>query len=163
MKPLPTKHKTTEKEIFKLVSTRGVSKTICINQLKLPPNYFNAYTGTTDNFNSGMATFTSEVLMKSVAANLAFSASDRKYLMGKLRVFDQEINLPIQHMKTAKHASQNLSFALNEFSQKRITEETLQAIRQSCDVFSSLMVATTLQAEVKDLQKLFEEKFDEKH
>lgn len=160
MRKLPTQHKSSEKAIFELVSTRGVSKTICINKLRLPANYFNIYDGTSNNFNSAMAHFTSEVLMKSVTANLDFDSTNRKYLLQKLRVFDQEIDLPIKNMKTAKHASTNLSFALNAYAQKEIGEDTLQSIRQACDVFSSLMVATTLQEEVKALQKLFEEKFN---
>lgn len=45
-KTLPSKYKAIEKTIFKLVSTKSVSKTICIKQLKLAPNYFNAYKGT---------------------------------------------------------------------------------------------------------------------
>ena len=159
-KPLPLKYKETEKAIFKLVSKRGVSKSICKNQLKLPHNYFNAWIGTDENFNSALASFTSNVLMKSVVANLEMDSPSRKYLMQKLRVFDQEIELPIKKMTSAKHASQNLSFALSAYASKEIGEDTLMAIRQSCDVFSSLMVATTLQAEVKDLQKLFEENFN---
>ena len=159
-KALPLKHKASEKAIFKLVSKRGVSKSICKNQLKLPHNYFNIWIGTDENFNSALASFTSNVLMKSVTANLEMDSPSRKYLMQKLRVFDQEIELPIKKMTSAKHASQNLSFALSAYAKKEIGEDTLQAIRQACDVFSSLMVATTLQQEVKDLQKLFEENFN---
>ena len=161
--PLPSKYKASEKAIFKLVSTRGVSKVICISKLGLQKNYFNQYQNTNENFESALAHFTSDVLMVAVTSSLEFSASDRKYIMTKLRIFDSEIDLPIKNMKTASHASQNLSFALNAYAKKEIGEDTLQSIRQACDVFSNLMVATTLQQEVKDLQKLFEEKFNEKH
>ncbi len=149
-----------EKIIFELVSTKGVSKTICLKQLQLPPNYFSRYEGADVNFDSALATFTTEVLMKHVTKNLGYSGAERKYLMQKLRVFDKEIELPIKKMTTAKHASENLSFALNAFARKELGEEGLQAIRQACDVFSNLMTSTVLEEKIGDLERLMEEKFN---
>jgi len=158
---LPSKYIETEKSIYKLVSEKGVSKAICINTLQLPVNYFNILIGTNENYNKALAHFTSEVLMKSVIENLAFDSTSRKYIMQKLRVFDSEIELPVKKMTSAKHASENLSFALNAYAKKEIGDESLVAIRSACSVFSDLMVATTLQAEVEELKKMFEEKFNE--
>lgn len=158
-KSLPAKYANTNTAIFELVSAKGVSKTVCINTFKLSPNYFTAFVGTGENYNQALATFTNEVLMKSVVDNLKFDNSSRKFLMQKLRVFDGEIELPHKRMKTAQHASDNLSCALDAYARKEIGEEALQAIRSACSIFSELQVATTLQAEVAELKKLFEEKF----
>ncbi len=96
-KPLPKRHLHIEKAIFELISTKGVSKTICINKLGLPANYFNSYVGTDDNFNSVMATFTSDVLMESVTNNLGMDGASRKYLMQKLSQIGLGV-VPLQHL-----------------------------------------------------------------
>lgn len=158
MLKLPAKYKSMEKAIFDLVSKRGVSKTICTNKFGLPVNYFNQYAGTNENYQSAMAEFASNVLMKNVTEQLEFDGASRKYLMQKLRVFDQPIQLPVPKMKSASDASDNLSFALDLYSQKLITSDMLQDIRQATEVFSKLMVATTLQQDVQELKDMVEEK-----
>ena len=157
---LPKKYEKMQESIFNLVSKRGVSKTICLNKFQLPANYFNRYVGADENFNSGMAEFASGVLMKSVVETLELDGAGRKYIMQKLRVFDQPMQLPVPKMKTAKDASENLSFALDQYAQKHITSDALQDVRQACEVYSKLSVATVLQDEVQELRQLFEEKFN---
>ena len=152
-----------EKEIYKLVSKRGVSKAVCIRQFQLPANYFSRYQGAHAHYDKAMAVFTSDVLMKSVVETLSMDSAGRKYLMTKLRVFDKEIELPIKTMTTAKHASQNLSFALSAYARKELTDDSLQAIRQACDVFSGLMTATVLEEKISDLEKMMKEKFNDQN
>ncbi len=153
----------TEKAIFELVSKKGVSKTLCVKQFGLAPNYFAGYVGCQDNYDKAQALFVSEVLMKSVVDNLNFDSPGRKYMLQKLRVFDAEIELPIKKMTTAKHASENLSFALSAYAKKQIGDDALQQIRAACSVFSDLMVSTTLEEKIANLEKIMEEKFNGKN
>ncbi len=157
-KPLPRQHLENEKFIYELVSKMGVSKSICIKKLGLPANYFGRYLGCSENFDKALADFTTDILMSSVVDGINFSAAERKYMMMKLRVFDKEIELPVKNMKTAAHATTNLSFALDAYARKEIGEDVLQAIRQACDVFSSLMTSTVLEERIGDLEKLIESK-----
>ena len=158
-RPLPEKYKTAgvEKAVFKLVSKKGVSKTICQNKLRLPVNYFNHFVGTADNFDAAMAKFTSDVLMVAVTGSLDMDSAGRKYLMQKLRVFDKEIDLPVKKMTCAKHASQNLSHALAAYAKKELTEDSLQAIRGACEVFAKLMVSTDIESRLAEIEKKFDE------
>ena len=154
---LPAKYKPSEKAILKLVSETGVNMTHCINSLKLPPNYFNAYQGSRDNYNHALSKFT-EKLMGIVMENVSFSDSNRKYLMEKLRVFDGEIQLP--KIKDARSAQKALAFSLEAYARKEISDSQLQAIRSSCQIYSELSVNTDLQQKIERLEKLMEEKLN---
>ncbi len=96
--------------------------------------------------------------MPSVTENLNLDSPGRKYLMGKLRVFDQPLVLPVPVMKTATDASENLSFAMNEYAQKNISEDTLMQIRSACEVFSKLMVATDIEVRLTEIEALLKKK-----
>lgn len=100
-KPLPKKYHTLKKNIIELAKD-GLSKTVIIQLLELPPNFFNAYNNTSDWFNQGRALF-SEAVMKSVRTNLDFSPTERKYLIDKLGLIRNEVKLP--KMTDAKSAS----------------------------------------------------------
>ncbi len=156
-KNLPVKWAAAEKAIFTLVSEKGVSKNICINTFGLGSNHFNIFQGTDANYNKALAIFTSEVLMKAVVGALEFSAADRKFIMTKLRVFDKEIELPIKKMTTAAHASQNLSFAMDAYARKEISDDTFQQIRAACETFSKLMIATDIETRLGEIERLFSE------
>ncbi len=156
--PLPKKYKGVLPKIMELVSTRGVSKTICINSFELPPNFFNRHPEASTAYNKALSDFASNVLMKEVTENLKFDSGTKRLLINKMRIFDDEITLPVLNMKTPAHASENLSFSLRAFSEKKISEATLQEIRKSCEVFSGLHVATSLQVQVKNLEEIMIEK-----
>ncbi len=155
---LPIHLKSKEKAILELVSKSGVNKTHCVNSLKLPVNYFSSYEGTLENYNHAMTKFT-EKLMKIVMDNVGYSDSNRKYLMEKLRVFDGEIQLP--KIKDARTAQKALAFALEAYAKKEISDNQLQAIRSSCQIYSELSVNTDLQAKIESLENLMKEKFNE--
>ena len=158
---LPKKYENIEIAIFEEVSNRGTSKMDCTRLFSLSKNYFCRYTHTSENYDKAMSHFTSQVLMAQVVEQMQYSASDRKYLMQKLRVFDNSIELPIPIMETAKDASINLSFCLAAYARKELSEDAMQAIRSTCEVYSKLAVATTLQIEVQELKELFEERFSD--
>ena len=84
-KPLPKKYHTLKTNIIELAKD-GLSKTVIIQLLELPSNFFNAYIdpNPSDWFSQGRALF-AESVMKSVRANLDFSPTERKYLMEAVR------------------------------------------------------------------------------
>ncbi len=151
-KALPTKLKSKDKAVFKLVSSYGVSKNHCIRSLKLPINYFHNYIGTKDNYDQAMTKFT-ELLMKATMNNIEFSDSNRKYLMQRLRVHDFEIKLP--KVVDAKSAQQALGLCIEAYARKELTDTQLVAMKTAVECYSSLSVHTDLQEKVERLEALF--------
>ena len=155
-KPLPVKYKETEKKVFELVSKTGFSQAKVLQRLKLPHNYFNAYLGTKEAYNHALSVF-SEKLMGVVVEQMPYSASDRKYIMEKLRLL--ETPFEITKPKDAISASKTLADALILFSKNEISTEQLQQVRSSCQVFSELHVNVVMQEDIKRLYALVEERF----
>ena len=153
-KALPTKLKSKDKAVFKLVSEYGVSKNHCVRSLKLPINYFHNYISTKDNYDMAMAKFT-EKLMKATMNNIEFSDSNRKYLMQKLRVHDIEIKLP--KITDNKSAQKALGLAIEAYARKELTDTQLVAIKTACATYSELSVHTELQEKIERLEALFAE------
>ena len=151
-KPLPKKYKAYDSHVIELAKD-GLSKTVILQKLKLPANFFNAFSGTDDWFNHGRAKF-SETVMKSVRSNLDFSPTERKYLMDKLGILRNEIALP--KMTDAKSAGNVLAEALQLYSLKEIGDVELQAIRTSAQMFSELHTSVELQRQIEELRSLIE-------
>lgn len=155
-KPLPKKYHTLKSNIIELAKD-GLSKTVIIQLLELPPNFFNAHTNPnpSDWFNQGRALF-AEAVMKSVRSNLDFSPTERKYLMEKLGLTRNEVKLP--KMTDAKSAGKVLSEALQLYVRKEIGDTELQAIRSSAQAYSELHTSVELQQQIEELRILIEEK-----
>lgn len=154
-KPLPKKYHTLKSNIIELAKD-GLSKTVIIQLLELPPNFFNAYVDSnpSDWFNQGRALF-AESVMKSVRTNLDFSPTERKYLMEKLGLTRNEVELP--KMTDAKSAGKVLSEALHLYARKEIGDVELQAIRSSAQIYSELHVNVEIQQELAELKAMIEE------
>jgi hypothetical protein len=155
-KPLPKKYKACEYHIIELAKD-GLSKTVILHKLKLPPNFFNAYSSPnpSDWFDFGKALF-AETVMKSVRTNLDFSPTERKYLMDKLELTRNEVTLP--KMTNAKSAGKVLSEALQFYARKVISDVELQAIRTSAQIYSELHTSVDLQRQIEELRTLIESK-----
>ncbi len=154
----PTKYAGCRKHVFDLVSKTGVSKMIAVRKLELPKNFFNHYVGESESYDKALATFQTEVLMKSVTDTLEMDSQSKKFLMTKHRLFDNDIKLPHQNMTEACHATENLSFALGAYCQKKISQDTLQQIRSACDSFSSLHATTELESRLESIEQMLKDK-----
>lgn len=153
-KPLPEKYLSYEKKIISLAKD-GLSKTLILQKLKLPANFFNAYHNTDDWFNFGKAKF-AETVMKSVREHLDFSPTERKYLMEKLGLTRNEVS-SLPKMVDAKSAGEVLSEALLLYSRKEISDVELQAIRSAAQIYSELHVNIEIQRELAELRAIIEE------
>ncbi len=154
----PTKFKTARKLVHDLVSKTGVSKMIVVRQLELPKNFFSQYVGEDENYNKALASFQTKVLMGAVVDTLEMDSQAKKFLMTKHRLFDQEITLPHEKMTEARHATENLSFALDAYCRKLISQDSLQQIRSACDSFSSLHATTELEARLENIEQMLKNK-----
>ena len=155
-KPLPKKYQAYETNVIELAKD-GLSKTVILQKLTLPANFFNAYTtpNPSDWFNAGRAEF-AEMVMKSVRSNIDFSPTERKYLMDKLGLTRNEVTLP--KMTDSKSAGKVLSEALQLYARKEIGDIELQAIRSSAQIYSELHVNVDIQRELTELRAMIEEK-----
>lgn len=153
-KPLPKKYHSYKSSIIDLAKD-GLSKTVILQLLELPTNFFNVYSNPnpSDWFNQGRALF-AEAVMKSVRTNLDFSPTERKYLMDKLGLTRSEVELP--KMTDAKSAGIVLAEALQLYSRKEIGDVELQAIRSSAQTFSELHTSVELQQQIEELRALIE-------
>ena len=155
-KPLPEKYHAYKKNIISLAKD-GLSKTIILQKLKLPANFFNIYLTTDDWYNKGRAEFAA-IVMKNVKDALPTSPTERKYLMEKLGLTRNEVTLP--KMTDAKSAGEVLAKALQLYAKKEIGDTELQAIRSSAQIFSELHTSVELQRQIEELRTLIENKGD---
>ena len=153
---IPKKYKTYEAHIISLAK-QGLSKSLIIQNLSLPANFFNAYLSTDDWFNFGRSEFAKEILKKT-NKSVEYNASTQKYLLEKMQVFRSEIKLP--KMKDAKSAASVLATALDLYSKKEISDAELQAIRASAQIYSELHTNTDLQRQIEELRVLIEKGSD---
>jgi len=151
-KPLPKKYQSYEQHIIKL-SKEGLSKSLIIQNLSLPVNFFNAYLGTDAWFNFGRSEFAKEVLNKT-SKNVEYNASTQKYLLEKMQVFRYEFTIP--KISDSKSAQKALSICIQLYAQKEISEVELQQVRSSVQIFNEIHTSVDLQRQIEELRELIE-------
>lgn len=155
-KPLPTLYRSpaTEKAVTKL-SSKGMSKTAILRQMKLPANFFNHHKEPSLWFQNGRDQLSLKV-SKDIIKATKTSFLDRRLLAEKLGCFFEPFET--KEVKTPEDARDVLSQSLQRFTAGEISEGTLNTISKVVMSFIESYNQTVLQKDILELRKLLKEK-----